>query len=669
MAIKKYIANADNTIVNAFKSNLTTRATGANAGYADIIETFSIYGRQASSSVELSRILIKFPIDSITTDRTNGVIPDSGSVNFYLKLYNAPHSKTVPEDYSLVVEPISADWQEATGLDLETYKDLTHGNAGSNWMVRNSTNVAEITKVTFSSDTLADYGAGSGENYIITYDGTNRYNLWFNDGSGDSAPSATGTETEVDISSTTAAKASIAAAFNSVVDGLSAFSANIDPTDSAVIYVTSSTAGGVTSTSVEGTLDGISLGIQQAGSAGTPWEKVGGDYITEANAAYPWRWYTQSFATGLEDLEIDITGLVELWSAGTIANYGVGVHLTGTYEGYYANSADGTYNGWLEDPTGSTISYYTKRFFARGTQYYFMRPSIEARWDSTVKDDRGDTYYSSSLAPVNDNINSLYLYNYVRGALRDIPSIGTGPIYVSFYSGSDDNTKPSGQAASSSAATRAAISLPTTLPRLWVPNSTNPYVVTGAHVSTGIYSASFAITGASSPLTTIFDVWHDGSGKNNPWAGVEFFTSSFNPTHFSASQVIQKPVYYLNITNLKDRYRNDENARFNLFIRNKYWKPTIYTTANTTVESSTIQSASYRVFRLVDGYEAIPYGTGSDIATGLSYDISGNYFDVDMNLLEPGYAYGLRFSFYDPSLQAWTEQRETFKFRVEEYEY
>jgi len=71
----------------------------------------------------------------------------------------------------------------------------------------------------------------------------------------------------------------------------------------------------------------------------------------------------------------------------------------------------------------------------------------------------------------------------------------------------------------------------------------------------------------------------------------------------------------------------------------------------------------------MDGYEAVPYGTGSDFHTGLSYDVSGNYFDLDMNLLEPGYAYGLRFSFYDEELDSWEEQSETFKFRVENYEY
>ena len=41
MAIKRYLANADNSITNAFKGDLTTRGTGSNAGAADILETFS----------------------------------------------------------------------------------------------------------------------------------------------------------------------------------------------------------------------------------------------------------------------------------------------------------------------------------------------------------------------------------------------------------------------------------------------------------------------------------------------------------------------------------------------------------------------------------------------------------------------------------------------------
>jgi hypothetical protein len=39
------------------------------------------------------------------------------------------------------------------------------------------------------------------------------------------------------------------------------------------------------------------------------------------------------------------------------------------------------------------------------------------------------------------------------------------------------------------------------------------------------------------------------------------------------------------------------------------------------------------------------------------------------NFLSQGYEYAFRFAFYDSALSSWQEQRETFKFRVEEYEY
>ena len=82
-----------------------------------------------------------------------------------------------------------------------------------------------------------------------------------------------------------------------------------------------------------------------------------------------------------------------------------------------------------------------------------------------------------------------------------------------------------------------------------------------------------------------------------------------------------------------------------------------------------IESASYRVYRTIDAYEAIPYGTGSDLHTLMSHDVSGNYFNLDMSLLEPGYQYALKFAFYESPVDSWSEQPETFTFRVEEYEY
>ena len=508
MGIKRYTADADTTIVNAFKPNLRFRGTGSNMGEADVMEVFSIYGREASGSQELSRALLKFPMTGITTDRSAGTIPASGSVSFYLRVFNAQHSKTVPKQYTLVVNPISRSWEEGVGLDLEGYKDETKSNSGANWM---------------------------------------------------------------------------------------------------------------------------------SASKDAAWTLVGGDYLTSSTNTYK-----QTFPTGLEDLEIDITRLVEQWIDGTYSNYGVGVQLTASQEAYHSGSGVGIIGlaagSVLARPNGATKSYYTKRFFARGTQYFFKKPVIEARWDSSVKDARGDFYYSSSLAPAADNLNKLYLYNYVRGRLTNIPGIGTGNIYVSLYSGS---TGPSSSA-------------------LLLHDS--KYNVTGGYSSTGIYSASVAITAASTPLEDLFDVWHND-------AGTQFFTGSIVPKVLGASQSVATPTYYLNIKNLQGNYRKDQMARLRLYVRNKNWSPTIYTKATATVESTTVHSASYKVFRTIDGFNAIPYGTGSDLHTALSYDVSGNYFDFDMALLDPGYSYGFKFAFYDPVVGSWLEQPYTFKFRVEDYEY
>ena len=103
MAIKKYTATKDNTITNAFKQNLITRGTGSNMGASDVTEIFSIYGQAlvqgtttdaGKQTQELSRVLYQFPVSGTTAgeiknDRTNGDIPISGNVNFYLKIFNA----------------------------------------------------------------------------------------------------------------------------------------------------------------------------------------------------------------------------------------------------------------------------------------------------------------------------------------------------------------------------------------------------------------------------------------------------------------------------------------------------------------------------------------------------------------------------------------------------
>ena len=115
---------------------------------------------------------------------------------------------------------------------------------------------------------------------------------------------------------------------------------------------------------------------------------------------------------------------------------------------------------------------------------------------------------------------------------------------------------------------------------------------------------------------------------------------------------------------------SNQTARFNVYVREKNWNPTIYTKAVASAPTVTIPTASYRVLRIIDNLEAVAHDTGSGLlATGLSYDVSGNYFDFDMRTLQPNYEYGFKIAFYDQELSSWQEQNELFRFRVSEYEY
>ncbi len=510
MAIKKYHATADTTISNAFDQSLlsSNRATGSNMGASDILEVFSLYGQSSSSSglsSELSRVLIQFDTDAIQTDRTAGNIPTSSAVSFYLKLYNARHPETLPQDYTLTISAVSQSWEEGDGLDLVNYSDKTYGLTGSTW--------------TFRSSSAA-------------------------------------------------------------------------------------------------------------------WASAGGDYHASPT-------FNASFPEGFEDLEVNVTSLVEEWLRGDKQNYGFGVALPSSLE--------------TRDK-----SYYTKRFFARGTEFYYKRPCLEARWDDSKQDDRGDFYLSSSLAPGPDNLNTIYLYNVVRGRLRNIPAIGTNNhIYVSIYSGSADNSSPSGSAQVLASSTAFV-------------NTHVPQVVTGGFVSTGVYSASFAYTG-SSELTRIYDVWWTGSARDANANGThnvtQLQTGSITIDRFSANVFNPSERYVLSISNLRESYSTTETARFKLYARARNWSPTIFTKAQDTPETTVITSASYEIFRASDGLRVIPFGTGSDYHTALSYNISGNYFDLNMSSFEADQMYGIRFAFYDDAVGSWNTQPYEFKFKVRKDEY
>ena len=469
MTIRRYTANKDTTITNAYKENLITTATASNMGASDSMELFFIYGQASSASTELARSLIQFPISDITSDRSAGTIPASGSVNFVLRVFNVEHPFTLPRDFTVLVKPVSSSWEEGVGLDMETFSHLD----AANWI---------------------------------------------------------------------------------------------------------------------------------SSSDGTAWTTPGGDYHASPL-------YSQSFTNGFEDLEVDVTSLVEEWISGAKDNYGVGLMLTSSQE------------------TGSN-SYYTKRFSARGSEFWFNRPTLEARWDNSRKDDRGFFFRSSSVATAAENLNQIFFYNFVRGQLRDLPNLGQGSaIYVSLHTSASGGEQ--------------LTTMPTT-------------AITGGWAATGVYSASVAVNTTAS---VVYDKWFSGS------------------TYYHTGTIITKafgddatwdptPTYVTTCTNLRQRYSNDETARFRFFTRKRDWCPNVYTKLQARARPHIVEDAYWRLLRTTDDKVVIAYGTGSTNHTRLSYDVSGSFFDLDLSMLEKGFAYSIGLLYNVNGM--YIEQPVDFKFRLED---
>ena len=132
--IKRYYATKDNTITNAFRENLSEDGQDANMGASDILEAFSIYGQVEDSlgnlSTEEARILIEFDITEIQADIASGEL--DATAKYYLKLFNAPHGRTLPLDFQLQVVPLEEAWEEGTGtgnLSAPHVRALFHGGS------------------------------------------------------------------------------------------------------------------------------------------------------------------------------------------------------------------------------------------------------------------------------------------------------------------------------------------------------------------------------------------------------------------------------------------------------------------------------------------------------------------------------------------------------------
>jgi hypothetical protein len=324
------------------------------------------------------------------------------------------------------------------------------------------------------------------------------------------------------------------------------------------------------------------------------WTSDGGDVIS----GYSKTFY---FDEGTEDLDVNVTDIVEAQISGVIPNNGFMIRLSGAYE-------DGT----------NDTTYYTKRFSARSSEYFYKVPVIEARWRSVVNDDRGNFFYSTPNLSAADNDQNIYFYNRVKGVLKDLPSSVVPLVNVYNESGS---------------------------------------LLTGSilsnKVATGTYKAVINITGAEEQV--LQDVWFSGSNA--------YYTGSIEASLREFSDSAVEPEYVFALTNLKSVYKSYEKPSIRVYGRQRDWSPNIYKIASSEINTLTFNNLYYKIIRIVDGATIIDYGIDPIAYTLCSYDKNGNYFDLDMAMFQPGYGYAVKLMLLNGDLKA--EYKEIFRFKVE----
>ena len=605
MTIKRYNSTKDNTIVSALKENLSSRGTKANMGASDILEVFSIFGQASSSSLEQARILVEFPITTISDNRDLGIIPASGSVDFKLKMSNTPHGQTTPKNYTIVTHPLVQAWTEGDGLDMESYLDIE----ASNWL--------SASEGVLWHNTGSDYVSAS---YVSTNLAPLESVQFFEVGIENVELDITGiTEEWIKFHKNTATAST----------GSLNFLQNPSENQTVTIYshegekyiytfITSSTY------SVNNNVY-LELSGNAAQTAGSLQNRIRSDFAGKI---------TTNLNTALLSLTQSVKGMhgntiiSSTAPDNTIAKLGFGGGVGMPNYGLVVKLQDAFENG------SKKRSYYTKKFYSRSSHEFFLKPQIEAQWDSSIGDDRNYILKSSSVAPAADNLNNIYYYNRIRGNLSDIPNTGSS-LVVRFYSTLGQNpefvTSPAGASVNH---------------------------ITASKDSNGVYKASFAYSGS---LTTLQDVW------SRSVFGVEtqlVTGSKFTIYEDDVNSSYHTPDYVAKITNLKDSYLQSEKATFRVYTRNKNWQPNIYTIASNTAPVNTIREMFYKITKISDNYDVILYSTGSIPSySKLSYDKDGSYFDLDMKLLEKNNAYQISFVFKDgPN---YLELPEKFKFRVD----
>lgn len=122
-------ASKDTYITNKIVNN-SFRVTDANVGQAGTLDLFKIHNETKLSGsdvaqTEMSRLLLKFDLDKISTMQALGQIDiNSDTFKCQIKLHDIYGGQTTPSSFDLILFPLSKSFDEGPGFDVSSFRDI-----------------------------------------------------------------------------------------------------------------------------------------------------------------------------------------------------------------------------------------------------------------------------------------------------------------------------------------------------------------------------------------------------------------------------------------------------------------------------------------------------------------------------------------------------------------
>lgn len=303
----------------------------------------------------------------------------------------------------------------------------------------------------------------------------------------------------------------------------------------------------------------------------------------------------QTFVTGEEDLELDVTQIVSATLVGLLPDSGFRISYADSHE-------------------TDQRTYFVKRFAAKNAYDYSKRPQLIMKYDDSIQDD--------SLSLSTDISGTLVFYNYGVSGLENLMS-GTSVITGSNCVLLHLRTEVSG--------------------------GYQEYVFTGSQHKTGqyyvsgVYSSSVYLSSLNSSIRRLLN--ESGSVKLTPiWSSLDntvpFLTASkvYLFDNKKSTTLISQKAYVVNVHNVKERYSPDEQTIFRVNVFDKSSPSLFWTKLPIEHSGVSVRDMHYCIKDATTRETIISYDTVYN-STKLSSDTKGMFFKFDMSSLPKNRTY------------------------------